>query len=236
MMQINTPEWRNLLRREAAACDIDLTDKSLALLGTFASEMVVWNQKVNLTAITDPVEVIEKHILDSLMPALHLRDTASVLDIGTGGGLPGIPLKIFMPTLKMTMIDGSRKKISFVKYIIRQLGIVAAEAKHIRAEELASMAAYQQVYDVVICRAVTSIEKFMVLGTPFLNKGGVMIAMKGPESSQEPNKFFACADNTDIRIIPYNLPISGASRTLVLISPAFFRQNSNKTSGACKST
>lgn len=218
-MQINSPEWRDLLRKLAADCDIWLTDKTVALMGVFASELVAWNQKVNLTAITDPVEVIEKHLLDSLMPAHHLPENASVLDIGTGGGLPGIPLKIFMPSLNMTLIDGSRKKISFVSYMIRQLGLVSAQARQARAEELAGMTGYKQASDVVICRAVTSIEKFIFLAKPFLNNDGVLIAMKGPESSQELKEFVAGAKNTDIRIIPYCLPISGAARTLVLIRP-----------------
>lgn len=218
-MQINSPEWRDLLRKQAAYCDIGLTDKTVALLGAFASELIAWNQKVNLTAITDPVEVIEKHLLDSLMPAYYLSENASVLDIGTGGGLPGIPLKIFMPSLRITLIDRSRKKISFVSYMIRHLGLVSAQARQTRAEELAGMTPYQQAFDVVICRAVTSIEKFMMIGTSFINKDGVMIAMKGPESSQELNEFVAGAQNADIRIIPYRLPISGAARTLVLIRP-----------------
>jgi len=233
-MHINSPEWRELLRRQAAVCDIGLTDKAVALLGAFASELVAWNQKINLTAITDPVEVIEKHLLDSMMPGHHLPENASVLDIGTGGGLPGIPLKIYMPSLSMTLIDGSRKKISFVSYIIRQLGLLSAQARQARAEDPACRAEYRQAFDVVICRAVMSIERFISLGTPFLKKTGFMIAMKGQESSRELNEFIAGAKNTDIRIIPYRLPISGAARTLVLISPVSLRKNLIKSSDARK--
>lgn len=218
-MRINTPEWRDLLRNQAAACDIGLTEKQLSLLGTFVAELITWNQKVNLTAITDPVEVIEKHLIDSLIPAHHLREGASFLDIGTGGGLPGIPLKIYMPSLKMTLIDGSRKKISFINYMIRQLGLAEVEARQIRAEELAEMSAYQQAYDVVISRAVTSIKQFVILGTPFLKKDGIMIAMKGPEFSKELEEISGEDKTMDIRIIPYRLPISGAARALLLIRP-----------------
>lgn len=216
-MRINTPEWRDLLRNQAAVCDIGLTEQQLALLGTFVAELITWNQKVNLTAITDPLEVIEKHLIDSLIPAHHLREGASVLDIGTGGGLPGIPLKIYMPSLKMTMIDGSRKKISFVNYMIRQLGLAEVEARQIRAEELGEISAYQQAYDVVICRAVTSVKQFVTLGTPFLKKGGIMIAMKGTEFSEELSDFTGGTGNKDVRIMSYRLPISGAARTLLLI-------------------
>lgn len=216
-MRINTPKWRDLLRNQAAACNVGFTEQQLSLLGTFATEMITWNQKVNLTAITDPVEVIEKHLIDSLMPAHHLCEGASVLDIGTGGGLPGIPLKIYMPSLRMTMIDGSRKKISFVNYMIRLLGLAEVEARQIRAEELAKISAYQQAYDVVICRAVTSVKQFFTLGTPFIKKGGIMIAMKGPDFSVELDEFTAGAATKDIRIIPYRLPVSDAARTLLLI-------------------
>lgn len=218
-MKINSPEWRDLLREQAAACDIRLTAKQLEHLKTFAAELVAWNQKVNLTAITDPVEVIEKHLIDSMVPAQYLQEGASVLDIGTGGGLPGIPLKIHMPSLKITMIDGSRKKISFVSYMIRQLGLAEVEARQIRAEELAEMSAYQQAYDVVISRAVTSVKQFVTLGTPFFKKDGIMIAMKGPEFSKELEEISGEAKTMDIRIIHCRLPISGVARALLLIRP-----------------
>jgi 16S rRNA (guanine527-N7)-methyltransferase len=218
-VQINSPEWRQLLREQAAVCDIRLTEQQLELLGTFAVELVAWNQKVNLTAITDPVEIIEKHLIDSLIPAHHLQEGASVLDIGTGGGLPGIPLKIFMPLLKMTLIDGSRKKISFVSYMIRQLGLHEIEARQIRAEKLAEMRAYQQAYDAVICRAVMSIKQFVTLGTPFLNNNGILIAMKGTEFSEELSEITGDANGKAVRIISYHLPISGAARTLLVIRP-----------------
>ena len=118
-MRINSQQWRELMRRQVENAGInassDAQDLKIDKIVVFVSELLAWNQKINLTAITDAEEVAEKHIIDSLIPSKFIPENASVIDLGTGGGFPGIPLKIYMPSLAVTLVDSSRKKINFLK-------------------------------------------------------------------------------------------------------------------------
>ncbi|MCJ7539983.1 MAG: 16S rRNA (guanine(527)-N(7))-methyltransferase RsmG [Desulfobacterales bacterium] len=144
-----------------------------------------WNQKTNLTAITDPFEVAVKHFLDSIVPVKIIPSNASLLDIGSGGGFPGIPLKISLPSLSVTLIDASRKKVSFLKHIIRILELKNIDALHIRAEEFANKPGIAKTFDVIISRALSSMTSFALTALPFLKKEGVIIAMKGNVSGDD---------------------------------------------------
>ena len=134
MMQIGSKKWRDLLYEGAKQLDIQIDKRNIDKFATYALELLKWNQKTNLTAITDPVEVAVKHFLDSIVPVKIIPHQASLLDIGSGGGFPGIPLKISLPHLSVTLIDASRKKVSFLKHIIRILELGNIKALHIRSE------------------------------------------------------------------------------------------------------
>ena len=230
-MNVNSAQWLETLQRFAISADIHLEDEALGLLGKFAAELMAWNEKTNLTAITNPVEVAEKHILDSLIPGKYIQSVLpageiSLLDIGSGGGFPGMPLKIFMPHLCVTLVDSVRKKVNFLKYAIRTLTLDGIDAVHTRVEDLARQKNFAGRFDVVISRAFTALDRFLVLGTPFLKPDGMIIAMKGKEVRKEVDEMEVKAAGTGIYKIGdhqlslllenYTLPDSGGQRSLVI--------------------
>ena len=230
-MQINSQQWRNLLRHQAAVCNIGLNDKAIDLTVEFASELITLNKKTNLTAITDPVEVVEKHIIDSFIPAKFIPPNSSVIDIGTGGGFPGIPLKILMPSLSVSLVDSSRKKINFLKYVIRILNLQDISAHQCRVEELSNHSDFAGQFDVVISRAFTSLKKFLFLAVPLIKPDGFIIAMKGKEVEKELDDLKAKKIRADIyqinshqfsfQVEKYRLPISCDDRSLVIAKESF---------------
>jgi 16S rRNA (guanine527-N7)-methyltransferase len=215
------------LKNGAKQLGIDIDDTQIHLLRWFAIELLLANKAVNLTSVTDPFEISEKLMLDSLMPGKFIPPGSSVLDLGTGAGFPGIPLKIVFPSLQLTLIDSKRKKINFLKFIIRQLTLVQIMMKLARVEDLTQIPEMVMSFDVVVSRAVTSMERLISLSTPFLKKDGIIIAMKGAESTDEPTKGkikSAQQIMDDIKInkksvfhfFHYQLPVSQKERTIVL--------------------
>lgn len=179
MMQIGSKKWRNLIYEGAKDLHIQIDNQKIEKFAIHAQELMKWNQKKNLTAITDPFEVAVKHFLDSILPLKIIPSNGSLLDIGSGGGFPGIPLKISLPSLSVTLIDASRKKVSFLKHIIRILELKNINAFHIRAEEFAKKPDIAKSFNVIISRALSSMTNFTLTALPFLKKEGVIIAMTG---------------------------------------------------------
>jgi 16S rRNA (guanine527-N7)-methyltransferase len=191
--------------------------------------MMRWNRSVNLTAITDPLEIAAKHFIDSLSVVSELRQGAALIDIGSGAGFPGLPLKILMPSLHLTLLDASRKKTNFLKQAIRLLSLDNIEVHHARAEDLANRPAFCGTYDVAVSRAFSSLRHFIRIAAPLIRPGGKLIAMKGKNVEAELLALKA-GDNirsgagsasrvkfsTDLK--SYRLPHLHHPRTLVMIS------------------
>jgi 16S rRNA (guanine527-N7)-methyltransferase len=184
-MEIGTKEWSSFLINQAKIIEIDLDHTQNRLFSTHAAELIKWTQKINITTITNPIEVASNHFLDSLVPARFIPPGARMLDIGSGGGFPGIPLKVLLPKLSVTLIDASRKKVSFLKHVIRTLKLDDIEARHIRAEDLAIHPGYINRFDVIISRALSSLNFFVHLALPLLADEGVIIALKGEVDKAE---------------------------------------------------
>ena len=178
-MEIGTNDWSNFLINQAKTIQVNLNHTQNRLFSIHAIELIKWTQKINITTITDPIEVASNHFLDSLVPAQFIPPEATLLDIGSGGGFPGIPLKVILPKLSVTLIDASRKKTSFLKHVVRTLKLNNIEALHLRAEDLAIQPSYMNRFDVIISRALTSLGAFVRLALPLLADGGVIIALKG---------------------------------------------------------
>ncbi len=140
--------------------------------------LVDWNGRMNLTAITDPEGVFSKHFCDSLAALPYIPEGAALIDVGTGAGFPGVPLKIVRPDLKLTLLDSLNKRILFLNELLSELGI-AAETVHLRAEEAGRDPAFRERFDVATTRAVTRLPVLVELTVPLLKTGGISIAYKG---------------------------------------------------------
>ena len=224
-MEIGSAEWENIIINGSRIFDVNVGLKAARQLSIHAAELVKWNLKINLTAITDPFEVAVKHFLDSIAPAGIIPAGASMLDMGSGGGFPGIPLKVVIPTLSVTLVDSSRKKITFLKHIIRTVGLADTEALQGRVEELIGS---KKMFDVIICRAFSSLERFVESALPILAPNGMIIALKGKLNPDEIESV-RVSDNgkqgtgrtsgfpVDIRIKKYMLPFIDSERTVMVI-------------------
>lgn len=146
-----------------------------------------WNNKINITAITDEKEVDIKHFLDSLTPQITdlFYGNKKIIDIGTGGGFPGLPLKIINPDLQVTLLDSLNKRILFLDEVIKLLDLKRVTAIHGRAEELGRTPEFREKYDICISRAVASLDTLTEYCIPFVSVGGHFIAMKGPDVEEE---------------------------------------------------
>ncbi len=188
-----------------------------------AKELMKWNKKINLTAIKQPLKIAEKHFIDSLAATSFIKNKNSIIDLGSGGGFPGIPLKIMNPLLNVVLIDSSRKKINFLKHIIRLLGLQGIDAIHSRAQDLHDKDLYIAGFDAVISRAFTELSNFVELASPFLNKEGTIYAMKGKQAKKEITP--ELLEKFDVTADHYMLPFEKSDRYIITLS----QQNENST-------
>jgi 16S rRNA (guanine527-N7)-methyltransferase len=147
--------------------------------------LLEWNEKINLTAIKDEKEFIVKHFIDSLAINDIVKNADKIIDIGTGAGFPGIPLKLFNDKQKFTLIDSVNKKINVLNNIIEELNLKDIEAIHIRAEDLAKNKKYREQFDIAVSRAVANMTTLVEYLVPFVKVGGSIICMKGPNFEEE---------------------------------------------------
>lgn len=175
---------KNRLEAKCAALGIALTGTMLDALDQYAEILVEYNQKVNLTAITDPEGIEDKHFADSLLLA-NLPETAGKLvDVGTGAGFPGVVAKIFKPELQLTLMEPTGKRVEFLKYVCAQLGLSGVEFAKERAEE-AARKVWREQFDVATARGVAALPMLSEYCLPLVKVGGVFLAMKGPGAAEE---------------------------------------------------
>lgn len=176
---------KDLFARVAAQYRVEVSDELCEKLNIYARLLVEWNEKMNLTAITDPVGIAVKHFADSLTAATLLPDGEfSLIDVGTGAGFPGVPLALYRPDCKLTLLDSLQKRLTFLEAVCREVDLPVTLI-HVRAEEGGLRPDLRERYDVACARAVAALPTLSEYCLPFVKVGGQFIALKGPDADRE---------------------------------------------------
>ena len=178
---------RELLVNGAKQLDIQLSEVQVEQFMKYKLLLQEWNEKMNLTAITEDREVITKHFLDcmTINKALNMNDQKTVIDIGTGAGFPGLVIKIAFPHLKVTLVDALKKRLTFLETVINELGLTDIECIHSRAEDLGKNKQYREGFDICASRAVANLAVLSEYTLPFVKVDGYLIALKGQRLDEE---------------------------------------------------
>lgn len=211
---------REYLQETAKGYGFSLEENDLAKLDRYAEYLVEWNEKINLTAITEPKEICLKHFLDSflLLDAVEVPESASLIDVGTGAGFPSVPCKILRRDLKLTLLDSLQKRIRFLTGLSETLGLETA-CVHGRAEEEGKKPAMREQFDFATARAVAHLRELSEYCLPFVKLGGYFVALKGydiEEELEEAQKAIRLLGGKIEAVKKYELP-EGNRRAIVLI-------------------
>jgi len=197
--------------------EFNLTKEQLDKFNLYRDLLLEWNEKFNLTAITDLEEIEEKHFIDSLLPTnFYTFKKGKLLDIGSGAGFPGIPLAIYLPDLKVTLLESNGKKVSFLNEVVEKLELKNVNVINGRAEDLKLRSSF----DYVTGRAVKSLNIFAELGIPFVKVHGVLLAYKGDHADDELNEAKSALRKLNSSVVAkyrYSLPKSQDNRNLLVI-------------------
>jgi len=218
---IDFEKWRRMIVDGASAFDLHPTDLQIGLFFQHMEALLQWSPKVNLTAIHDPYEIAVKHFVDSIVPAAFFSPALRVLDMGSGAGFPGLPLKVWFPSVELTMVDAVRKKVSFLQYAARQMGLKNVQAVHARIEQWRPPST-GRVFDTIVCRAFSDLSFIAMNALPLLSKKGQLVIWKGRFPENELAAVRPVLESAPYRrtmqIESYRLPFIDAQRTLLIIS------------------
>ena len=167
--------------------NVEFTDDIKNKLNLYGNLLLEWNEKINLTAITDPVDVLYKHFYDCILFLKHIdvKNGAKIIDVGTGAGFPGMVLKIVRDDLDVTLLDSLNKRLVFLNGVIEKLGLTGVKTVHSRAEDGGKNKALRESFDIATARAVANLPVLMEYCTPLVKKGGMFVSMKGPSAKDE---------------------------------------------------
>ncbi len=177
----------DILRQGIKDFGIEVNDQMISDLKTYREILVDWNQKMNLTGIEEEKEVFIKHFLDSISAVSngYIKDGISLIDVGTGAGFPGLPLKICLQNIKLTLLDSLNKRINFLQEVSNTVNLKDVEFIHGRAEDFGKNSDYREQYDVATARAVAGLPILMEFCVPFVKVGGYFVCLKGPNANLE---------------------------------------------------
>jgi 16S rRNA (guanine527-N7)-methyltransferase len=213
-IEIGGSEWKHVLITGAATFGYQLSKAQLKLFQTYAEELLAWNRRINLTRITSPAQIAIKHFVDSLPGADVLGSGWRVIDLGSGGGFPGIPLKILRPDLKITLVDAVRKKVSFQKHICRRLGLGGIECLHARIEDLGDTPIHRGGYAAAVSRALSDLGALCRLAGPLLSPSGVVVAYRGRHHDTSLSQTAQWDASWQMDTRTYTLPQTHARRSI----------------------
>lgn len=214
---------RGFLKNEALKCGISLDDEAVDGFMAYKDMLIEWNERINLTSITNDMGIIIKHFIDSLLcySTGVIRPDARLMDIGTGAGFPGLALKIAFPSLKVCLMDSVQKKLNFLDNVIKALSLEDVELIWGRAEDYACKKGYRETFDVVTARAVASLPVLAEYCLPFAKVGGYVLCMKGPDVDGELMKADKAIKLMGGRlgdVLRAELPMSGGDRRIVVLN------------------
>lgn len=216
---------RSLLRQRAKGMGIKMGEEQASAFQTYMELLLEWNEKINLTAITEPNEIVEKHFLDSLtlLQGCPIKQGARVIDVGTGAGFPGIPLKIMRPDIQLTLLDSLNKRLLFLEEVCKTLNLSATPI-HKRAEEAGLDKKLRESFDIAAARAVAPLPVLCEYCLPLVKMKGFFIAMKGPGAGEE----LAAAENAldilggdEVKLVPV-ADFGAGERNLILVQKKSF--------------
>lgn len=213
-------EFSKEIKEKMNKIQINIDDRKIEKFYKYMNLLLEWNKKMNLTAIVEPKEVILKHFVDCATILKHISKKGKVLDIGTGAGFPGIPLKILDERLDITLVDSLNKRITFLNNVIDKLGLQNVKVIHARAEDLAVKDEYREKYDILISRAVAPLNTLLEYMLPFVKIDGRCICMKGVNIIEEVNNSKKALDILKGNIISMEeiiLPDTDIKRNIIII-------------------
>lgn len=217
-MEIN--EFKEIMNENAKKINIGFNEKQLEQFFEYMNLLIEWNEKINLTAITEPKEIIIKHFIDSLTINKYIEKNNKIVDVGTGAGFPGIPIKIYRPEVEVTLVDSLNKRINFLNEVISKLGLEKINTIHARVEEFARNKKYREKFDIVTARAVANLTVLSEYLLPLTKNNGKCICMKGSnieEECKESKKAIEILGGKIVEIEEFYLPDSDIKRNIINI-------------------
>lgn len=199
---------------------INLSEIQLKQFYNYMNLLIEWNKKINLTAITEPDEIILKHFVDSLTISKYISDGTKVVDVGTGAGFPGIPLKIVRQDVDITLLDSLQKRINFLEEVINELNLEKIKTVHSRVEDFGKNKEYREEFDIATSRAVANLSTLSEYLLPLVKVGGKVISMKGSliqEELENSKNAIKILGGQIEKVDEFDLPNSDISRNIVLI-------------------
>lgn len=221
MNEMQKEKFIEIMQEKLRKLEIHFSMEQTEQFFEYMKLLIKWNEKINLTAITEPEEIITKHFIDSLTILKYIKNDYKVVDVGTGAGFPGIPLCIMNPTIKMTLVDSLNKRLIFLQEVVNKLKLKNIEIVHGRAEELGQNIKYRETFDIATSRAVANLSTLSEYLIPLVKINGKIISMKASNAKQEIDE----AQNA-IQILggqiesieEFNLPESDIGRTVIIIN------------------
>ena len=213
-------EFKEKLDNYLNVLNIELKEKQIKQFYDYMNLLIQWNKNINLTAIIEPKEIILKHFVDSLTVSKYINEKSTLIDVGTGAGFPGIPLKILRNDIKITLVDSLNKRIKFLDEVIKKLNLDNIKTVHGRAEEIGRNKEYREKFDYATSRAVANISTLSEYLIPLIKNNGQCIYMKGTDLDEElekGKKAISVLGGNIVNKEEFELPYSDIKRTIIII-------------------
>lgn len=213
-------EFQKNIIKEAKKLNIELTKQQSEQFYKYTTMLLDWNTRINLTSITEIQDVITKHFIDSLTILKYIKEEDKVIDVGTGAGFPGLPIKIVKPKIEVTLLDSLNKRVKFLNETIKEIETKNITTIHLRAEDAGRLQEHREQYNVVVSRAVAPMNTLLEYMMPFAKVNGICICMKGSKADEEinkSNKAISKLGGKIEKIETFQLPETDINRTIIIV-------------------